>query len=208
MTSLGTFWYTLWRFVRPEIEELIIYTLVILSFIGTAYYQTIVKNVTGGSEDVSMAFALIQEQFTFLTEGDDTVAKFFTFGLWFIIGTAVYILVWFLITFSSGAFHDVEVSKSFVHPSSFKRSDYWLSIMGRVVLRGAAAFSLLFYVSLWCALIAPVWLASFKEPFITGFSLETIIDFSLALVGVALSLHIAAILLRLVLLRSSYTYEK
>lgn len=207
MPSQSSFWKTIGRFVRPEIEELIVYVLIIICFGITAFIQYNTQSGISSTQDISSALSLIQDRFQFLTDGDDKIAKFFTFALWFGIGTLVYVMAWFLITFSSGAFNEVRVS-SYVHPSSFDKSKYWGAVVGRVVLQAAAAISLLMYAAFWCAGIAPVWLASIKAIFIDGLSAESLGSGMLALVGIGLSLHIAAILLRLVLLRSRYTYQK
>lgn len=206
MTSIGHFWKVLWRFIKPEIEEVIVYSLLIVLFVGVAFYQTVIKDASGTTQEVSEAFSLINEKFAFITSGDDIAARVFTFGTWFIIGTVVYMIAWFLISFSSGAFHNIEVSKDYVHPRSFNKSDYWLSVMSRVVLRTAAAISLVIYISIWMATLAPSWLVSFREVFLAGVSLSAATDLLIALVGIAFSLHIGAIMLRVVLLRSKYFY--
>ncbi len=208
MNSFGHFWRVSWRFVKPEIEEVIVYIASIVLFGALAFYQTLVKDTAGKTQEISAAFSLIQEKFAFITNGDDTAARIFTFGTWFIIGTVVYMIAWFLISFSSGAFHDIEVSKGYVHPRSFNKSDYWLSIVGRSVLRVMAAISLLIYCSIWVASFAPAWLASYKDVFLSGISTDTVINLAIALVGIAFSLHIGAILLRVMLLRSIYFYER
>lgn len=208
MTSFGHFWRVLWRFVKPEIEEVIVYILFIILFGVLAFYQTVVKDATGASREVSEAFALIHERFEFITNGDDVAARVFTFGTWFIIGTVVYMAAWFLISFSSGAFHDIEVSKDYVHPRSFDKSNFWLSITGRVILRSAAAISLMIYSSIWLATLAPAWLTSYREVFLSGMTVDSAADLLIALVGIAFSLHIGAILLRVMLLRSKYFYAR
>lgn len=194
--------------MRPEIEETIVYIAAIILFGAVAFYQTIVKDITGTTQNIAEGFSLIQEKFAFITSGDDLAARVFTFGTWFIIGTLVYMLAWFLISFASGAFHDIEVSNDYVHPRSFDKSDYWVSVIGRVILRVAAAVSLLIYISLWMATLAPAWLASYRAIFIDGFSINTGLDLLIALTGIALSLHIGAIMLRVVLLRSKYFYQR
>jgi hypothetical protein len=202
------FWRVFWRFIKAEIEELIFYVIAVLIFGITAFYQVVISNSTSQTEDISEVFTIITEKLQFITNGDDTAAKIFTFGLWFIIGTFVYALACFMVSFASGAFRDVEVSSSFIHPSSFHKSDFWLTIISRAIIRVGAAVSLLFYTAVWCTVLAPVWLASFKSVFIDGLELETLVSLIIAIVGIGLSLHIGAILLRLILLRSSYGYDR
>lgn len=208
MVSYSIFWRVLWRFVKPEIEEIIVYTLFVILFGVVAFYQTVVKEADGTGQNIAEGFALIQEKFAFITSGDDVAARIFTFGAWFIIGTIVYMIAWFLITFSTGAFRSIEVSNEYVHPRSFNKSDYWLSVTGRAVLRAAAAISLVIYISIWMATFAPTWLASYQEIFMYGVSVDTVLDLIAALVCIAVSLHVGAILLRVVLLRSKYFYQR
>jgi hypothetical protein len=194
--------------VKPEIEEVVIYSLAIIIFGVIAFYETIIRGGTDTTGSISQAFSLIHDKFAFITNGDDMAAKVFTFGAWFIIGTLVYMLAWFLVSFSNGAFHDIEVSNSYVHPRSFNKSDFWASIAARVTLQVAAAISFLIYCSLWVSVLAPVWLKSAEDVFVSGITLETAKSLGLALLGIAVSLHIGAILLRVVLLRSKYFYER
>lgn len=208
MISFGHLWRVFWRFIKPEIEEVIIYSVAVILFGIVAFYQTIIKDTTGTTQNIAEGFSLIHEKFAFITSGDDVAARVFTFGTWFIIGTVMYMIAWFLISFSGGAFHDIEVSKDYIHPRSFKKSNFWLSIMSRVILRVAAAISLFIYASIWLATLAPAWLVSYKEIFLSGANVDTIMHLLLALIGIALSLHIGAILLRVMLLRSKYFYER
>ncbi len=103
--------------------------------------------------------------------------------------------------------NDLEISSSFVHPKSFHQSDYWVAIASRAVLRGAAGITLIFYGVGWIAAFAPVWTATFQALFGGGLTREHVIDSATAFIGIALTLHIAAILLRLTLLRAHYSYE-
>ena len=158
MSSFSHMYRVVWRFVKPEIEEVVVYSLAIIIFGVIAFYETIIRGGTDSTGSVSQAFELIHDKFAFITNGDDTAAKIFTFGAWFIIGTLVYMLTWFLVSFSNGAFHDIEVSNSYVHPRSFNKSDYWASIVARLALQAAAAISFIIYCSMWVSILAPVWL--------------------------------------------------
>ena len=198
----------LWRFIKPEVEEVILYVTSIIGFTTIAFYQTVIRGSVNASQNISDSFSIIHEQFTFITSGDDSVAKLFTFGAWFIIGTVVYMLAWFFISFASGAFKDIEVSNYYVHPRSFKKSNFWASIIARVALQASAAFSFVIYVSLWLTVLAPAWLASFREVFMNGTSSESLIDLFVAVVGITFTLHIAAIIFRVMLLRSKYFYQR
>lgn len=207
MNSASKMWQVIWRFIRPEIEELAIYVMVIISMGILAFYDVLVRKNPDSTGGVSEALSLVQDKFAFITSGDDVAAKIFTFGTWFVIGTALYALAWFIISFSSGAFKEVAVTRSYIHPRTFDKSNYWASVIGRVVLRTAAGVSFIIYCSIWISLLAPVWLASYTDSF-SSFSLSALGSLALTMIGIGLSLHVGAVLLRIVLLRSRYFYQR
>lgn len=199
---------TLWRFIRPEPEELVFYILVIVSMLGLAGYRVAVQGQIGeDSQNLIETFNAGKETLFGFFNGADSWGRIFLFGLWFLIGTITYIVAWSIITMLIDISNDIKVSNSFVHPNSFHKSDYWLSIMSRGLLRASAGVALLFYGIFWVAAFAPVWVASFQSTFGHGFSGDSAVDFIVALVGIALTLHVGAMLLRLMLLRAHYSYE-
>lgn len=198
----------IWRFIRPEIEELALYVLIIIGFIVSAFIRVNSAAPLGDSYGTKASFELINNSLKFITDGSDTVAKLFTFGAWFAIGTALYAIVWFLITFSSGAFKDVTVASQYVHPRTFDKSTYWLAIVSRIVVRIAAAITLLLYITFWCGVLAPAWHSSFVSVFSDGIMLSEISDLSITIIGIGLTLHIGAMIMRMLLLSSRYSYQK
>lgn len=200
---------SLWRFLRPEPEELIFYLLIIFGMIGYAAYRVAIQGLSGAeSYDIVTSITTAKETLFGFFNTNDSWGRFFLFGFWFLIGTVTYVIAWSIITLIVDITHDVEVSSSFVHPKSFHQSDFWLSVLSRMVLRAAAGIALVFYGVFWVAAFAPVWLASFQSLFSSGgFTSTHIADSAAALLGVALTLHLAAILLRLMLLRAHYSYE-
>lgn len=199
----------LWRFIKPEPEELIAYTLIIFIMLGIALYQVAIQGYVG-TEPQSLIAAFDTGKDTLLDyfSQDDKWGRFFLFGLWFIIGTVVYMLSWSLVTIIVDISNDIRISSSFAHPKSFHRSEYWLAIGSRTILRGSAALTLVFYSVFWLSAFAPVWLNSFMALFTGGFSTDEASNALAALLGIALTLHIAAILLRIALLRAHYSYEQ
>lgn len=199
---------TLWRFIRPEPEELVAYLLIIFVMLGIAGYHVAFQGQIGSdSQDLIASFSTAKESLFNFFNATDGWGRFFLFGFWFFIGTFTYIIAWSIITMIVDISNDIKVSSSFVHPKSFHQSDYWVSIMSRVILRSAAGITLVFYGVFWIVGFAPVWMDSFQALFARGTSDGHIVDFITALLGVALTLHIAAILLRLMLLRAHYSYE-
>ena len=199
---------TLWRFIRPESEELVAYLFIIFLMIGIAAYKVAVQGDAGSdSQDIISSFQTAKDSLYGFFNQTDGWGRLFLFGFWFLIGTVTYVIAWSLITMLIDLRNDIEISASFVHPKSFHKSDYWASILSRVVLRVASGITLVFYSVFWLAAFGPVWLATIKALFSGGITSSHIIDSVSALIGIALTLHIAAILLRLTLLRAHYGYE-
>jgi len=199
---------TLWRFIRPEPEELVAYLVAIVIMISLAGYRVAFQGQIG-TDSQDLIASLLQGRDTIFGffNSTDSWGRLFLFGFWFIIGTVTYILAWSLITMIIDISNDIKISNSFVHPKSFHQSDYWLSIASRIVLRAAAGIALVFYGVFWIAGFATAWLQSFQTLFARGLTSSHITDFVLALIGVAFTLHIGAILLRLALLKAHYSYE-
>lgn len=208
MSSPSSFLNIIWRFLKPEIEELAVYIVILIGFIISGFIRAASGNASVDAYGTGAALQLIEESLQFITNGSDTVAKLFTFGTWFVIGTSLYILVWFLVSFAGGAFKEVEVSSSYMHPRTFNKSSYWLAIISRLAVQISAGITLLLYITFWCAVLAPAWHASFTGLFSNGFGGTELVDASIAAVGIGLTLHIAAIIVRLVLLRSRYSYQR
>lgn len=199
---------TLWRFIRPEAEELVAYLFVIFVMLGIAGYHVAIQGQIGSdSQDLISSFSSVKESLFDFFNATDGWGRFFLFGFWFFIGTVTYVTAWSTITMIVDLSNDIQVSSSFVHPKSFHKSDYWLSILSRIILRVSVGITLVFYGVFWIVGFAPVWLHSFQALFSRGVSTGHITDFVTALIGVALTLHIAAILLRLMLLRAHYSYD-
>lgn len=198
----------LWRFLRPESEELIGYTLVILIMLGLALYHVAVQG-QGGADSQSLLATMASARDTLFDyfNQDDKWGRFFLFGFWFMIGTVVYILSWALVTFIIDINRDIQVSSSFAHPRSFHSSDFWLAIVTRFVLRATAGIALVFYSVFWLTGFAPVWLDSFEALFSGLMSLGHITNALVAFLSIAVTLHIAAVLLRITLLKSHYSYD-
>lgn len=208
MQNHGTL-HTLWRFLRPEPEELIAFILAIISMFGIAFYHVAVQG-TIGADSQSLITTLSNSRETFLAflSQDDSWGRFFLFGVWFIIGTIVYIISWAVITLIADINRDITVSSSFVHPQSFHQSNYWFAIVMRAILRTASGIALVFYGVFWIVGLAPVWIDSFEVILMNGLSLDKGIEALIALVSIVVTLHIAFILLRVMLLRAHYAYEE
>ena len=200
---------TLWRFIRPEPEELVFYLVAIISMLAIAGYHVAVQGEVGSdSQSLLATFSAGRDTLFSFFNSNDRWGRMFLFGLWFLIGTVVYIIAWATVTLLVDLSKDIQVSSSFVHPRSFHKSNYWLAILTRGILRAAAGISLIFYSVFWLAAFAPVWLVTFQSLFEHGLTRTGVVDSLSALAGIAITLHIAAMLLRLALLRAQYSYDK
>lgn len=200
---------TLWRFVRPEIEELIAYIVAIITLFGIAFYHVGIQGEIGAdSRDLIGSLSESREGFLSFLSQDDSWGRFFLFGLWFIIGTVVYIIAWSIITVIHDINRDITVSSSFVHPKSFHQSNYWFAILMRGLLRFTSGVALVFYGVFWVVVLAPVWIGSFETAMTAGLSVNTFLEILAAMLGIVITLHIAFILLRIMLLRAHYSYEE
>lgn len=198
----------LWRFLRPEVEELITYTVAVVGLFGLALYHVAVQGKIGvDSKGIIASLQKSSDSFLDFLSQDPSWGRFFLFGLWFMVGTIVYFIAWALVTFIVDVNRDITVSSSFVHPKSFHQSSYWTAIIARGVLRTMSGVALLFYGIFWALALAPVWLESFELALSSPLGFESIYQVFLTLIGVAITLHIGAILLRIMLLRAHYAYE-
>lgn len=196
----------MWRFVRPELEELIVYVSAIIVLLGIAFYQVAVQGQIGiDSQGVVSMLDASRETFLSFLSQDDSWGRFFLFGVWFIIGTVVYMLAWATITIIADLRRDIKVSSSFVHPQSFHQSNYWHAILLRGTLRLASGIALIFYGVFWIVGLAPVWIDTFANLLVAGISFEYVVQALLAVVSIVVTLHIGLILLRVMLLRSEYS---
>lgn len=197
--------HAMWLFLRPEIEELIVYVLTIVAMLGYAAYQVAVRGSIGAdTQDLTTSFTGVRESFLSFLSQNDALGTYFLFGLWVGIGAVVYMLSWALITVLVDMSRDIRVSSSFIHPRSFHQSNYWLFVIGRNVVRIVAGITLIFYGVVWGTSFAPVWIQSFETLFAQGWTIHHSIDALIAIIGVGLTLHIGAILLRVTLLRARY----
>lgn len=204
MEQKGGLLTLLWRFVRPEMDELFLYVAVAIIIAGVAAYQLAVNGQIGAdSMDITSsmhhAFSMTGQ---YMSQGSGW-AKFFLFGFWFIIGGIAYTVVWATITIIVDIRNDIRVSESFIHPRSFRKSDYWLSIVARTAVRAIAGIALLFYTVFWLWIFAPVYVNADERLINNTSDMRNVSDFLLSLIGIVVTLHIAAILIRLALLHPS-----
>lgn len=193
----------LWRLIRPDISEFIAYLLVAAGLFAFSLYQAASAGLIGTeSKDLVTSFNEIVRSALVITRDGDTWARVFLFGFWFLLGTFAYFAIWFTINLLVDAYNNILISAAFVHPRSFHQSDYWLAVTGRAIVRLSALIALVFYTLFWVLILAPVWQDNFNAVIVAPASRTGLIALGTTLAGIAVSLHIGTILLRLVVLRS------
>lgn len=200
--------HRIWAFLRPELEEITVYIVVIVSLLGFALYQVLnqTDNLSSAS-DLAPLFSSALDATQSYINNSESWARFFLFGFWFIVGGVAYALVWSAVTLYIDLHNDIEVSESFMHPRSFSKSDYWLSIGARVLLRGVAAITLVVYAIYWLWVLAPVSVQNMANALLQPFSASSILSIVGTCAVLLITVHIGSILLRLTLLRPTEPEE-
>jgi hypothetical protein len=191
----------IWRFIKPSLEECIGYVLAIGVLAGIGAYQLAAQGSIGVDTKgiINAASDAVSAAAAYLSSGSGW-AQFFLFGFWFIIGAIAYFAAWFAINLIVDLYNDLVISAAFVHPRSFHQSDFWAAIVVRVLLRVVSGIALTFYIFFWLWIFAPLWIHVFEKFFSAPLAIQNIIDATSAIIGVAITLHIAVVLLRLTLL--------
>lgn len=198
----------LWRFLRAEPEEIVLFAVIITGLVGTAAYRVFVGGETAtNTEDIASVISSTHSSIVTFFNNQSGWGRVFLFGFWSIIGAVVYAIAWGIATLIVNLRKDLEVSASFTHPESFHNSGFWGAIIGRGALRVSAGAALIFYSIFWFIGFAPVWTETIQSYISEGVAASNIIDILLGLITVWLSLHFAAILLRLTLLQAHYKYD-
>ncbi|PID31686.1 hypothetical protein CR970_04465 [Candidatus Saccharibacteria bacterium] len=207
MSSQHGVWITLKQFFRLDTEEWILFVAASVLITAIAAYR-LASNGQIGVDGLDMA-AAIRESFNLITsffESGSAWAHFFLFGFWFIVGSIAYFLAWLGINVAVDFYNDIVISSAFVHPKSFSRSNFWISIASRVLLRFMAGVALLFYCIFWAAAFVPLASNRVQLFLETAGNLQQTIDVVLTFIALVFTLHIAVIVYRIMLLRPAPMY--
>lgn len=209
MSDRQTITRELWRFLRIEPEEAVLFSVIMTGLVAIAAYQVFITDqVAHQAQDVTVTLMTARDTIYSFFNSEDKWGRIFLFGFWSIIGAVVYAIAWGITTVTLNFKRDFEVSASFTHPKSFHNSDYWAAILGRAALRTSAAVGLLFYCIFWLVAFAPSWVESMSIYVARGVTTIEIIDIFANLIVLWLSMHAAAILVRIALLKAHYSYDK
>jgi hypothetical protein len=199
---------TIWRFIRPGGEEIILYSLIATIIFVLSLYN--VANTGGLNVDTQELLQLLRQAANVAVLAVATAIggnKLLLFGFWFLIGAVVYMLLWFLANIAIDTYNDIVISAVFVHPESFHQSQYWMAIGARFVLRAAAGIALLIYAFFWVKALLPTWEYAFKVT-LSKLSFAGVINGVTTFVSIVLTLHLCTILFRIMLLSSGSPEEE
>jgi hypothetical protein len=186
---------------------MLLYAVIAVILFVIALYNGAISGVT--SVDTTELFAQLTDALSGILQIITTEVgsnKLLLFGFWFIVGTAVYIFLWFITNILIDTYNNIVVSAAFVHPQSFHQSEYWAAILARVVLRVFAATALIAYIYFWIKALLPAWDYAYRAS-LSGLSLGGVIN-AIATAGmIVLTLHLCTILFRIVRLSRSNDEE-
>lgn len=202
----GNLFRALWRFLRPETDEVTVYIIIAFIFVGYAAYRLAGSGTLGlESQDLlNAARDTISHTSSIFSTGSGW-ARFFLFGFWFIIGTLAYFLIWFVTNIVIDIRNDIAISVAFIHPRSFHQSNYWTAVAIRSTLRTLAGIAFVFYGAYWARFLAPFSLHLIEEALAGTSLLKTCLYVPSFLLVTWLSLHVATLLVRIALLRYRFS---
>lgn len=194
---------TIWRFIRPRAEEMTLNTVIALIIFVTALYSTAISGQV--NLDTQELFRMLEEAIANIIR-TITVSiggnRLLLFGLWFLVGAGVYIMLWFIANILIDMYNNIVVSAAFVHPQSFHQSEYWVAIAARTVLRVIAALALVSYLYFWVVILLPGWAYAYRLS-LTGLTGGSLLNGLVTTVFIITTLHVCTILYRIVTLKKS-----
>lgn len=193
---------TLRQFFKLDTEEWILFVAASVLLSAVAAYQLASSGLVGldGSDMTSAISTAVHTVTDFFSSGSGW-AHFFLFGFWFIVGSVAYFAAWFGINVAVDFYNDIVISSAFVHPRSFSRSNYWLSIASRITLRVTAGIALIFYSIFWAAAFAPLAINRVQLFIENAGGAQQTIDVVIMFVILVLTLHVGVVLYRIMRLR-------
>lgn len=190
-----------WRLIKPQLDELTAYVGYMIVLMTVSAYQLASHGGIGSDTQgvLSSISAAVHNATAFMSQ-NDLSARVLLFGFWFIVGTLLYLIAWFIINLLIDAYNDVVISTAFMHPRSFHQSGYWTSVAGRLIVQISAGITLLFYSAFFLIAFTPAWVHSFRSLF-SNPTLPQIESAAIAAVSVMVMIHIGVIIFRIVRLR-------
>lgn len=193
---------TLRQFFKLDPEEWILFVAISVLLSAIAAYQLASNGLAGlDGQDMTSAISNAVRTVTDFFSSGSGWAHFFLFGFWFIVGSIAYFAAWFGINVAVDFYNDIVISSAFVHPRSFSRSNYWLSIASRVVLRVTAGVALIFYSIFWAAAFAPLAINRIQLLIENAGGVQQSLDVGITFVVLIFTLHVGVVLYRIMRLQ-------
>lgn len=199
-----SFFQDLRRILKFEVEEVAAYIILVVLVLSIATYgalsqSALAEGTTGALSLVTSTTGLISAYMS----GNELWARLFLFGFWFLIGAVIYTLLWAVVTLIVNIRNDIHISMTFVHPSSFARSEYLASTVGRTILRWSLMGGGLVYVLFWVIVIVPASIQVSENVLSNPTTPGSVWSLLFVLVTMFITLHIATIIFKIISGRSS-----
>lgn len=112
---------------------------------------------------------------------------------WIFIGTAVYVIVWFVRNMFVNLTNDV-VADNYLHPTSYNRGNFWASVLGRKVFFGITLLTLVMYLYASFEFL-PILANEAYQAIIMFRPFKSVLEIIEATVGVVIWLHLLLLLI-------------
>lgn len=117
------------KILRPTRREMAVYVVfclfvVLWSTLASAYPGLV-------SHDFVKETALIFKNMALYITSLAVFSSIASFLLWGLVGIVLYLVAWTLIVAYVDTKNDLVIGEMFVHPDSFHKKDYWVSVLGR-----------------------------------------------------------------------------
>lgn len=128
------------------------------------------------------------------------------FLVWFIAGIAAYLIFWLILVLFVDFYNNIVFSETFTHQQSFNKSNFWLAVLSRYLLRACALILTIFFGLIFVKFILPELFFRLDDTF-SNFNIVNILYVPLSLLIVAVFIHICVVLLRIATLKRRLIYD-
>ncbi|CAN5461840.1 hypothetical protein BH10PAT3_BH10PAT3_6160 [soil metagenome] len=184
-------------FLSPTKLELLLYFIAGLFVILAAGIVRLYDSITG----TTAAKDMISRFWVNLVEKVNGYNSFSNVLIWFLAGAVLYLIIWISAVILIDWYNDVLISTSFIHPKSFHQSDYWVAIVGRMLIRVASGLVLLGLIVIAIGYFVPYGYSSCLQALTGGKVLSMASSFGQVIFMTFTVLYASMLLIRLLFLR-------
>ncbi len=139
-----------------SVLEVIAYFFVCAAHVGLVLLQKQIVHNNNVPKDVALPRDDILDRIFFLSF-NPLVQRVIGGAKWFLAGALLYMVAWVVIVMIVNAFDDIVIGETFMHPSSFSKSSYWVAIMARIFLRIAGGIFLVAISLVFLQVLSPIY---------------------------------------------------